>query len=31
MPYIIKGRWFEIDNHEDLHHAEILFKNDIIG
>ena len=30
-PYIInyaKGRWFEIDNHDDLHRAEELFKGD---
>lgn len=25
-PYVIKGRWFEIDNHEDLKAAEQLFK-----
>jgi len=25
-PYSIKGRWFEIDNHEDLAAAEQLFK-----
>lgn len=30
VPYIIKGRWFEIDNHEDLHHAEELFRGDTI-
>jgi len=24
-PYEIKGRWFEIDNHEDLAAAEKLF------
>jgi choline kinase len=28
QPYVIKGRWFEIDNHEDLHKAEELFKGD---
>ena len=28
MPYVIKGRWFEIDNHEDLHEAEEIFKGD---
>ena len=30
-PYIInykKGRWFEIDNHDDLHKAEEIFKGD---
>lgn len=27
-PYVIEGRWFEIDNHDDLHKAEILFKGD---
>lgn len=30
-PYIInyaKGRWFEIDNHDDLHNAEEIFKGD---
>lgn len=26
-PYIIGGRWFEIDNHDDLRAAEILFKS----
>lgn len=26
-PYIIDGRWFEIDNHEDLKAAETLFKS----
>lgn len=29
-PYIIKGRWFEIDNHDDLHKAEELFKGDTL-
>lgn len=28
MPYIIDGRWFEIDNHDDLHKAEDIFKGD---
>lgn len=27
-PYVIEGRWFEIDNHNDLHKAEEIFKND---
>lgn len=27
-PYVIDGRWFEIDNHEDLHKAEDIFKGD---
>lgn len=27
-PYIINGRWFEIDNHEDLATAEKLFAGD---
>jgi len=27
-PYVIKDRWFEIDNHEDLHKAEEIFKGD---
>lgn len=26
-PYIIEGRWFEIDNHEDLKAAETLFES----
>jgi L-glutamine-phosphate cytidylyltransferase len=30
MPYIIHGRWFEIDNHEDLAKARIIFANDTI-
>lgn len=30
MPYSIKGRWFEIDNHDDLHKAEEIFKGDMI-
>jgi choline kinase len=29
-PYVIKGRWFEIDNHDDLHKAEEIFKGDKI-
>ena len=29
-PYIIEGRWFEIDNHEDLHKAEELFNGDML-
>ena len=28
QPYVIEGRWFEIDNHDDLHKAEELFKSD---
>lgn len=28
IPYVIEGRWFEIDNHEDLHKAEEIFKGD---
>ncbi len=28
MPYVIEGRWFEIDNHDDLHKAEEIFKGD---
>lgn len=31
MPYSIKGRWFEIDDYNDLHKAEEIFKGDIIG
>ena len=27
-PYVIEGRWFEIDNHDDLHKAEKIFKGD---
>lgn len=27
-PYVIEGRWFEIDNHEDLRRAEEIFKDD---
>ena len=27
-PYLIEGRWFEIDNHDDLHKAEEIFKGD---
>ena len=27
-PYVIHGRWFEIDNHDDLHKAENIFKGD---
>lgn len=30
MPYSIKGRWFEIDDHDDLHKAEEIFKGDMI-
>lgn len=30
-PYIINGRWFEIDNHEDLACAEQLFCGDKLG
>lgn len=29
-PYVIDGRWFEIDNHDDLQKAEKLFKGDTI-
>ncbi len=29
-PYVIKGRWFEIDNHDDLHKAEKIFKGDTL-
>lgn len=29
-PYEIEGRWFEIDNHEDLAKAELVFKNDTL-
>lgn len=28
IPYVIRGRWFEIDNHDDLHKAERIFKGD---
>jgi len=28
IPYEISGRWFEIDNHEDLQRAEEIFKGD---
>ena len=27
-PYAIEGRWFEIDNHDDLHKAEEILKGD---
>ena len=27
-PYVIEGRWFEIDNHDDLRKAEEIFKGD---
>lgn len=27
-PYVISGRWFEIDNHDDLNKAEEIFKGD---
>ncbi len=30
-PYIIDGRWFEIDNHEDLAKAESIFAGDKIN
>lgn len=30
QPYVIDGRWFEIDNHEDLRRAEMIFKGDTI-
>ena len=30
-PYIITGRWFEIDNHDDLAKAEEIFKGDKLG
>lgn len=29
-PYVIKGRWYEIDNHDDLHRAEEIFKGDCL-
>lgn len=28
VPYVINGRWFEIDNHDDLAKAEGIFKGD---
>ena len=28
IPYVIDGHWFEIDNHDDLHKAEEIFKGD---
>ena len=31
IPYIISGRWFEIDNHEDLAKAEELFRGDALS
>lgn len=27
-PFVIEGRWFEIDNHDDLHRAEEIFQDD---
>ena len=30
QPYIINGRWFEIDNHQDLAEAEKLFAGDML-
>ena len=30
QPYVIKGRWYEIDNLEDLHKAEEIFTGDIL-
>ena len=30
-PYVINGRWYEIDNHDDLAKAEELFKGDKLG
>ena len=30
-PYVISGRWFEIDNHEDLAKAESIFADDKIA
>lgn len=30
QPYIIGGRWFEIDNHEDLANASEIFRGDSI-
>ena len=30
VPYRIEGRWFEIDNHEDLAKAEAIFVGDVI-
>ena len=29
QPYIINGRWFEIDNHDDLAKAQEIFKPDL--
>lgn len=29
-PYRIEGRWFEIDNHEDLAKAEAIFAGDVL-
>lgn len=29
-PYVINGRWFEIDNLDDLQQAEILFSGDVL-
>lgn len=30
VPYSIEGRWFEIDNYDDLHKAEEIFKGDMV-
>lgn len=30
VPFVIRGRWFEIDNHADLQRAEQLFKGDTL-
>jgi len=30
-PYVINGRWYEIDNHDDLAKAEDIFRGDTIG
>lgn len=31
VPYVINGRWYEIDNHEDLALAEKIFTGDKLG
>lgn len=30
MPHIIKGRWLEIDDHDDLAQASVIFKGDTL-
>lgn len=30
IPYVIEGRWYEIDNHDDLRRAEEIFKGDTL-